>query len=616
MVPSESDETPEGEGLYGVKNSSEDISETAKIAGLEEIRSYMSSMMDRGVVNAEDKAEYFCPESINYLYDKGVLPYLYDREGGELVVMLDGDVYGEFVTGEDLQISVPEFFSDIIPSGMRARGVHSTSLEVRVVDKDIMSKLLPYVKNPSEVEDYVASVENKGRVEDAIHDEHSVPNQIVNRTLRYFMKRGATDVHFEATGSKFRARGRIDGELEEYPKAIKDVKTYQGVVAVIKNRCNMKIEEKRRSQDGRMTVQSALIKDGKSPDFDLRVSTAPVVSGFENVVLRVMERGAFKGLEDLGFPAYDLERVQAVCDKPKGMVLVTGPTGSGKTTTQYAILNKLNTIDRKIITAEDPVEIRMDGLQQVQMNDAIGISFSNYLRHALRQDPDVLLIGEIRDPETAEIATQASMTGHLVLSTLHANSSTSAPGRMLEMGVSPLILADNLEGVVSQRLVRKFSPTYIQKIQDGNLTEDDLKLLKVMDGGEFLNNLMGEDCYPLGQFHVFGASDTPVDKFDPDAVPLFSGREAMIEYWDIEDSSRDAIGSGHCSRGELEADAIKTGMRPMFISGIEKILTGETSPDKVLRWTGKKTFIQHKDYIKKFLSEEMNILLKETNTQS
>jgi type IV pilus assembly protein PilB len=273
---------------------------------------------------------------------------------------------------------------------------------------------------------------------------------LANLILLRSIRDGASDIHIEPQGSQMRVRVRIDGIL--YELMAKQIEYHPAVVSRLKVMANLDIAERRIPQDGRIQVQV----DGRL--IDLRFSSMPGVNG-EKVVLRILDRSkAILDLNALGFETEILGKFKSLIKKPHGLILVCGPTGSGKTTTLYAAINMLNTPERNIVTIEDPVEYQLAFINQNQVNNAVGLNFAKFLRHALRQDPDIIMVGEIRDRETAEIAIQASLTGHLVLSTLHTNDSPSAITRLLEMGVEPFLLSSSLLASLAQRLVRTICP--------------------------------------------------------------------------------------------------------------------------------------------------------------
>ncbi len=280
--------------------------------------------------------------------------------------------------------------------------------------------------------------------------------RLVNEIIRDAVSQNASDIHFEPTERNLQVRFRVDGVLRPARNIPKSMQS--AVSARVKLMSEMNIAERRKPQDGRFTVQVGERK------IDMRVSVLPTVFG-ERIVLRLLDRTAsLRSLEQLGMPDHIVQNLLDLSSRPWGMILVTGPTGSGKSTTLYALLQKIRSDKRNILTCEDPVEYTIEGIGQSQVNEKVGLTFASQLRAILRQDPDVVLVGEIRDRETAEIACRAAMTGHLVLSTLHTNDSTSAPARLIDMGIEPYLINSALLGVLAQRLVRRLCPECRQAV--------------------------------------------------------------------------------------------------------------------------------------------------------
>ena len=276
---------------------------------------------------------------------------------------------------------------------------------------------------------------------------------LVNKIIEQAVNERASDIHIEALEDSVRVRFRIDGVMQEMMRYEKEL--LPAIVARIKIISGMNISEKRAPQDGRMTQRFDRV------EYDIRVSSLPTVFG-EKIVMRLASKSALtRDKKDLGFPEEELRRFEALVKNPHGIILVTGPTGSGKSTTLYTVLSELNSGDVNIITVEDPVEADVDGINQVQVNEKAGLTFASALRSILRQDPDIIMIGEIRDEETAGIAVKAAITGHLVVSTLHTNSAASTITRMEDMGIEPYLIADSTVGIIAQRLVRRLCPKCI-----------------------------------------------------------------------------------------------------------------------------------------------------------
>ncbi len=381
--------------------------------------------------------------------------------------------------------------------------------------------------------------------------------RFVNQVLTEAIDLRATDVHFEPFESRFRVRYRVDGQLVD-ASIPGQVRRFQAaIVSRIKILSHLDIAEKRVPQDGRIKLKVA------GREVDVRVSIIPMLHG-EAVVLRLLDRGApLLGLEKLGMSARDRATFQNVLDLPHGIVLVTGPTGSGKTTTLYAGLSRINDIERKIITIEDPIEYHLDGINQIQVATKAGLTFATGLRSILRHDPDVVLIGEIRDYETAEIAVQASLTGHLVFSTLHTNDAPGAVTRLVEMGVEPYLVASSLELVVAQRLVRLICEQC--KVQE-QPTEAQAIELRIAFG----------DRAPS---HVFRGTGCRTCRNTG-----FLGRNGIFEVMPITDEVRSLVLS-HAPSHQVRSVASKQGMTSLREDGKRLVLEGRTTLEEVLRMT-------------------------------
>ena len=379
--------------------------------------------------------------------------------------------------------------------------------------------------------------------------------RFVNLVLSQAIRDKASDVHFEPFEHEFKIRYRIDGALYEMappPKALA-----RPIISRIKVLANLNIAERRLPQDGRIKLTIA----GRA--VDLRVSTLPTQFG-ESVVLRVLDQSSVQlDLVQLGMPADIFAAVQEIIKKPNGIFIVTGPTGSGKTTTLYSCLKVLNQVDSKLLTAEDPVEYEIDGIMQVPVNFAAGMTFARALRSFLRQDPDIVMVGEIRDLETAQISIQAALTGHLVLSTLHTNDAPGAVTRLVDMGVEPFLLASTMEAVLAQRLVRKicsscktvFQPTEALLVQLG-LSADQVK------GRQFFSGPGCEKCHQTG----------------------YKGRVGIFELLRMNETLHELV-VARASSVELRQKAIAQGMRTLRESGLVAIFAGETTIEEVVKYT-------------------------------
>ena len=365
----------------------------------------------------------------------------------------------------------------------------------------------------------------------------------------------ASDIHFEPFEKEFKIRYRVDGALYEMEPPPRHLAL--PVISRIKVLANLNIAERRVPQDGR--IQRTV--GGKT--IDLRVSTLPTQFG-ESVVLRVLDRSAVKlDLETLQMPKEIYEFILEVIEKPNGIFIVTGPTGSGKTTTLYACLNKINTIDSKLLTAEDPVEYEIDGIMQVPINDAIGMTFSRVLRAFLRQDPDRIMIGETRDLDTAQIAIRASLTGHLVFTTLHTNDSTGAVSRLVDMGVEPFMISASLEGVLAQRLVRRICS----------------KCKTAYEPQESVLSQLGLSLYDIGdKTFYFGKGCTECNHTG------YKGRKGLYELLKLSDPIRMMI-NDRAPGVVLRQKAMELGMSTLRADGLRCIFDGITTIEEVLKYT-------------------------------
>ncbi|MDD4765147.1 MAG: GspE/PulE family protein [Atribacterota bacterium] len=392
----------------------------------------------------------------------------------------------------------------------------------------------------------------------SISQSHEAPVvALVNLIMLRAIKEGASDIHIEPYGEKsLKVRYRIDGVLHDIMSPPRNL--HMAIISRVKIMSNMNIAERRLPQDGRIKVQV----HGREVNF--RVSTIPAVNG-ESAVLRILDPAQIMlDLKSIGFSKHNLKKYQELIEKPNGILLVTGPTGSGKSTTLYATLNILNSVEKKIMTIEDPVEYRLDGINQLQARPKIGLTFAAGLRSFLRQDPDIMLVGEIRDKETADIAIQSALTGHLVLSTLHTNDAPSSIVRLIDMGIEPFLISSSVIGVIAQRLVRKICDYCKKEIP----VTDEIK--KVMEGLNINPDKMkvfhGEGCQ-----HCKGTG--------------YKGRTAIFELMVINENIREMI-YRNASLNEIRQTAIeKNGMVTLREDGFRNIIKGITTVEEVVRTT-------------------------------
>jgi type IV pilus assembly protein PilB len=383
--------------------------------------------------------------------------------------------------------------------------------------------------------------------------------KLVNLILIDSVKRGASDIHIEPYETEMRVRFRVDGMLQTVmtpPLKVKDAMTSR-----LKIMAKLDIAEKRLPQDGRIMIKYKA--DGKKKELDFRVSTVPTLYG-EKIVLRLLDKENLRlDMTKLGFEPESLQKFERNILKPYGMVLVTGPTGSGKTNTLYSSVARLNQVDTNIMTAEDPVEFQLGGINQVQMKEQIGLNFAAALRAFLRQDPNIILVGEVRDFETAEIAVKAALTGHLVLSTLHTNDAPSTISRLMNMGIEPFLVATSVNLICAQRLVRRICSNCKEEVEvppqvllDAGFAEEELKTTKIYHG---------KGCNTCNK----GG---------------YKGRTGLYEVMEINDELRELILVG-ASALELKKKAVEQGMLTLRRSGLVKIAAGMTTMDEVLRET-------------------------------
>ncbi len=380
--------------------------------------------------------------------------------------------------------------------------------------------------------------------------------RLVNVLISRALDMRASDIHFEPFGRSFNVRCRVDGVLYDLDQPQKNMQA--AIISRLKLMANLNIAERRLPQDGRIKLKFG------NRQVDIRVSTAPTIYG-ESVVLRLLSQDTVDyNLGTLGIAPQQLSVLEELIERPFGMILVTGPTGSGKTTTLYAVLQKLNTVTRKIITVEDPVEYQIDGINQIQVKPQIDLTFANALRSLVRQDPDVLLIGEIRDRETADIAIESALTGHLVLSTLHTNDAPGAITRLRDLGIESFLIADSFLAVVAQRLIRLLCPVCKTPYEARDV--DRARLGGVFsDLPESITLYQNKGCDKCGHTG-------------------FKGREAIYELLPITENVRSAIIADK-SAGSIAKVAFEESYRPLLHHGYGKVLQGMTTMSEVLRVT-------------------------------
>jgi type IV pilus assembly protein PilB len=409
------------------------------------------------------------------------------------------------------------------------------------------------------MEDILSQLEvgGEGRSEADLESEaNSAPIiRYVDLVLYQAIKEKASDIHFEPFENEFKIRYRVDGAL--YEMAPPPIHLALPILSRVKVMSNMNIAERRIPQDGR------IVKQIGEKQVDMRVSSLPTHHG-ESIVLRVLDRSSVNlSLENLGLPEYIYDYITETIEKPNGIFIVTGPTGAGKTTTLYAALRRINTIDAKLLTAEDPVEYDIDGIVQIPINEAIGLDFPRVLRAFLRQDPDRIMIGEMRDKETATIGIQAALTGHLVLSTLHTNDAPGAVTRLVDMGCEPFLVGASLEGVLAQRLVRTICK----------------ECKSPYEPNEAILSQLGISAHELGDKQFFTGAGCEVC-----GQTGYKGRRGLYELLNITDPIRELI-TARAPTVVLKQKAVELGMNTLREDGLRNIYLGNTTIEEVLKYT-------------------------------
>jgi type IV pilus assembly protein PilB len=479
-----------------------------------------------------------------------VVPLEYDNDAKSMVVAIDSP--DNFKATDDLSIL----------TGFKVKAKVASPADIDEILKKYYSKEEESINDligSLEQDDFLAEFQGRDQSIDISElkelAESNPVKKLLNLVLLQAIRDKASDIHFEPFETEYKMRYRIDGVLYEMVPPPKHIAV--ALSSRIKVMANLDIAERRLPQDGRIPLTV------RGNPVDLRVSILPTMFG-ESVVLRVLDRTQVDlKLDKLGLDADDLKMVRGLIQRPNGIVVVTGPTGSGKTTTLYSAMKELNTIDSKLITTEDPVEYDIDGIIQVQMKPDIGLTFARCLRSILRQDPDIILVGEIRDLETAEIASQASLTGHLVFTTLHTNDAPSVIARLLDLGLEPFLITATLEGIVAQRLVRKicsnckeaYEPTE-EQLMELDLTYD------MIGGKKFYYGRGCDQCHNTG----------------------YHGRLGIFEIMTFTDEMRELV-MNHASTNVLRNAAKKNGMRTLREKGLNAIFDGLTTIEEVVKET-------------------------------
>ncbi|MBE6382237.1 MAG: type II/IV secretion system protein [Lentisphaerae bacterium] len=550
---------------YLDEDGAKDVEDLAKT----ESKTVRQQVIDSEIVTEDDLLACMAADQNTEAIDLGSMTL--DQDVVSAIPASTARMYNVFpVAADDSSVTLATF--DLVDPRISDEMLFTLSKEVRFVfarEKDVMDRISQYYGDANEsVADMIKSLGEGLGDDDSVaganvNDIASLENaansnaiiKFVNLVLYQGVVDRAADIHIEPFENDFKIRYRVDGAL--YEMKAPDVKMAPAIISRIKILANLNISERRIPQDGRIALTVA------GRPVDLRVSCLPTAHG-ESVVMRILDQSATSlDLENVGLPEDVYEQITMDIEKPNGIFIVTGPTGSGKTTTLYSILRRINQIDTKLLTAEEPVEYNVDGIVQVPIDPKAGNTFAKVLRAFLRQDPDVMMIGEIRDLETAEIAIQAALTGHFVFSTLHTNDAAGAVTRFVDMNVAPYLLSSTLEGVLGQRLVRTccaeckvpYEPDD-EQLERIELTRDDI------GGRPFYYGQGCKTCNGTG----------------------YKGRKAVVEYLRISNPLRELINS-RAPTLILREKARELGMRTMREHGIQSILDGYTTVDEVLRYT-------------------------------
>ena len=547
---------------YLDEEGARDLQDLAKT----EAKSVRQIVIDQEIVTEDDLLACMAAYQDTEAIDLGGMTI--DTEVTEAIPASTARIYNVFpIAADDMSVTLATF--DLVDPRVSDEILFTLSKEVRFVfarEQDVMERIAQYYGSANDsVADMLKDVSDSMLSDSEL--QNSDPADITNaanssaiiRFVNLVLYQGvvdrASDIHIEPFENDFKIRYRVDGAL--YEMKAPDVKMAPAIISRIKILSNLNISERRIPQDGRIALTVA----GKP--VDLRVSCLPTAHG-ESVVMRILDQSATSlDLENVGLPEDVYEQITMDIEKPNGIFIVTGPTGSGKTTTLYSILRRINQIDTKLLTAEEPVEYNVDGIVQVPIDPKVGNTFAKVLRAFLRQDPDVMMIGEIRDLETAEIAIQAALTGHFVFSTLHTNDAAGAVTRFVDMNVAPYLLSSTLEGVLGQRLVRTCCRECRQAYEPDDETLERISLTRDQIGGRpFYFGCGCKVCNGTG----------------------YKGRKAVVEYLRISNPLRELINT-RAPTLILREKARELGMRTMREHGIQSILDGYTTVDEVLRYT-------------------------------
>ena len=544
----------------------QDVQDLAKT----ESKTVRQSVIDQGVLSEDDLLATMAADQNTEAIDLGAMTI--EGETVEAIPTSTARMYNVFPVAADAD-SVTLATFDLVDPRISDEMLFTLGKEVKFVfarEKDVMDRIAQHYGDANDsVADMIKALGEgmtddeailaAGNANDIASVENAANSSAIIRFVNLILYQGvvdrAADIHIEPFENDFKIRYRVDGAL--YEMKAPDVKMAPAIISRIKILAHLNIAERRVPQDGRIALTVA----GKA--VDLRVSCLPTAHG-ESVVMRILDQSATSlDLENVGLPEDVYEQITMDVEKPNGIFIVTGPTGSGKTTTLYSILRRINQIDTKLLTAEEPVEYNVDGIVQVPIDARAGNTFAKVLRAFLRQDPDVMMIGEIRDLETAEIAVQAALTGHFVFSTLHTNDAAGAVMRLVDMNVAPYLLSSTLEGVLGQRLVRTCCKECREAYEPDDETMERIEMTRDQIGGRpFYFGRGCKTCNGTG----------------------YKGRKGVFEYLRMLPPLRELV-NNRAPTLVIREKARELGMRTMREDGIRSILDGYTTVDEVLRYT-------------------------------
>lgn len=530
---------------------------TKTIAGINNV-----PYVNLSTVKVDDSVLALLPHEIAERY---MAVPLGEMEHSLVVAMLDAD-----------NVQAVDFLSNKIGRSLK---VYAASEDgIKNVIKQYKNKLSQDVATDLDFDDQTATEKEaeKADILAASKSQDSPISKLLSSILEYAATNRASDVHMEPNESMLKIRCRIDGVLREIMKLPKS--TEPPLISRIKILSNLKIDEHRIPQDGQFTITAS------GREIDLRIAISPVVWG-EQVVIRLLDKtGTSLKLEDMGYAGRSLRRIREALKKPNGMILTSGPTGSGKSTSMYALIQEIKNDQINIVTLEDPVEYKMPGINQIQVNPDVGLSFATGLRSVLRQDPDVVMVGEIRDKETATLAVQAALTGHLVFSTLHTNSAAGILPRLLDMGIEPFLIASTVRTVIGQRLVRRLSDSKepyqstpaetqaVQKIVGGILPPNQAEMPKIAAD-------LGYQALPLSTQNAYTLMKGVDSRETPEG---YKGRLGLYEVFNVTEEIQDLILKRSTSE-EINKKALELGMISMQQDGYLKALAGLTTLEEINR---------------------------------